>query len=77
MEDANELLKLDDEDDLGSEDELYGDFEDLETGETFESEKTRTFANGTIRICKNKSYSARHVSKNTNSCCFQKNQNVN
>ncbi|XP_050504650.1 ribosome biogenesis protein BMS1 homolog [Diabrotica virgifera virgifera] len=32
-EDANELLKLDDAADLSDDDEVFGDFEDLETGE--------------------------------------------
>lgn len=44
-EDASELLKLDDASDGNSEDDIYGDFEDLETGEkhaTEEEEKTET-----------------------------------
>ncbi|XP_065209750.1 ribosome biogenesis protein BMS1 homolog [Planococcus citri] len=40
-EDANELLKLDDENNSSSEDELFGDFEDLESGRKFSGEETK------------------------------------
>ncbi|CAG9132587.1 unnamed protein product [Plutella xylostella] len=40
-EDANELLKLDDASEGDEEDELYGDFEDLETGEKHSAQEKK------------------------------------
>lgn len=45
-EDASELLKLDDASDAEEDEEVYGDFEDLETGEKHQADKETKEASG-------------------------------